>query len=413
MSQLKIRAYRIRLYPTAEQEHALRQYFGAARFAWNVGLEMMSRAWSEREHRLTYVDVSKQLTLLKRTPEFDWLQTIPADVINQKLRDLDRAYANFFAKRAKYPGFRGRHHKQSIRFAFDQRHAGKIAGWLKGEIILPKLGAMKWRDASALPVNMPKMITVSRTPAGRYFASFTVQHEPAILAGRKVLGIDMGTSTLAACSDGTRIENPKHLDRLDLRLRFQQRRLSFCQKGSNRRQRKCGRVAKLHARIRDSRQDSLHKATTRIIRESQAGVISVENLHVKGMVRNHRLARSIHDASMAEFLRILKYKAEWAGIEWVEVSRWYPSTKTCSACGHVMGKMDLSVRAWTCPMCGAEHDRDFNAACNIAREGVRILTGSEDSGQVPESAWIPGTGSGRNARLGKGTEARIVQGGCA
>jgi len=409
---MKIRAYKIRLYPNAEQEQSLRQYFGAARFAWNVGLEMMSRAWSEREDRLTYVDVSKQFTALKRTPEFEWLKGIPSDVINQKLRDLDRGYSNFFAKRAKYPRFRSRHRKQSIRFAFDHRHAGKVAGWVKGEIILPKLGAVKWRDMSKLPANMPKMITVSRDPDGRYFASFAVEYEPARLSGTKVLGIDMGISALATCSDGTRVENPRHLDVLDARLRFHQRRLSFCQKGSKRREKRRGRVAKLHAKIRDSRQDSLQKATTRIIRESQAGVISVENLHVKGMARNHRLARSIHDASMSEFLRILEYKAEWAGIEWVEVDRWYPSSKTCSACGHKVDEMDLSVREWTCPKCSTGHDRDLNAAINIAREGVRILAGSQDSGQVPESAWIPGTGPGQFDRLGKGTEARIVLRGC-
>jgi len=405
---MKIRAYKIRLYPNAEQEQSLSQYFGAARFVWNVGLEMMSRAWSEREDRLTYVDVSKQFTALKRTPEFDWLKAISSDVIIQKLRDLDRAYSNFFAKRAKYPRFRNRHRKQSIRFQFDRRNTGKVAGWVKGEIVLPKLGVVKWRDGSDLPKTMPKMITVSRDPDGRYFASFAVEYEPARLAGTKALGIDVGIASLATCSNGTRIENPRHLDELDARLRFHQRRLSFCQKGSKRYEKRRKRVAKLHAKIRDSRQDSLQKATTRIIRESQAGVIAVENLNIKGMGKNHRLARSIHDASMSEFLRILEYKADWAGIEWVKVDRWYPSSKTCSGCGHKVDEMDLSVREWTCPKCGTSHNRDLNAAINIAREGVRILAGSQDSGQSPESAWIPGTGPGQFDRLGKGTEARIV-----
>ncbi len=368
-----IRAYRQRVYPTKAQESLLAGFFGSVRFVWNVALEMISRAYSERGDRLTYVDVSKQITILKQAPEFAWLKDTPADAYIQKLRDLDRAFSNFFAKRAKYPRFRKRGQSQSIRFIFDHRHTGKVSAWLKdGEMVLPKLGRMKLRDAQDLPTAMPKMVTLSRDSAGRYFVSFTVEQEIAYKSksGRAV-GIDMGVSYLATLSDGSRIENPRALDQLDAQLRVQQRRLSRKQKGSNRRQKQRQRVAKIHARIRDSRQDHLHKATTQLV-ESQ-DVICVESLHVKGMVRNRRLARSIHDASMSEFLRLLDYKAGWYGKTMIKVDQWFPSSKTCSCCGHRMESMALGIREWDCPECGAHHDRDVNAARNILGQGLKQL----------------------------------------
>lgn len=368
-----IHAYKQRLYPTPDQEKLLAQFFGSARFVWNVGLEMISRAYSERGERLTYVDVSRQITQLKQAPEFAWMKDTPADVYAQKLRDLDRSFANFFGKRAKYPRFRKRGHAESVRFVFDQRHAGKVKAWLKdGQMVLPKLGGVKLRDASPLPMAMPKMVTVSKDSARRYFVSFTVeqdtQQKPS--TGRAV-GIDMGIANLATLSDGTKIENPRALDQLDAQLQFQSRRLSRRCKGSNRWHKQRQRVAKIHARIRDNRRDYLQKQTTAIV-ESQ-DVIAVESLHIKGMVRNRRLARSIHDASMSEFLRLLKYKAQWYGKTLVEIDQWFPSSKLCSCCGHRMDAMALDIREWSCPECGARQDRDVNAARNVLSEGLRQL----------------------------------------
>lgn len=373
---MTIRAYKMRFYPSADQARDLSQYFGASRFAWNVALEMISRAYSDRQERLNYVAVGKQLTQLKRDPNFAWMNDVPSDVYGQKLRDLDRAFSNFFAKRAKYPRFRKRGHAESIRFKFDQRHAGKVAAWLKsGDMVLPKLGRVKLRDGRPLPKAMPKMVTVSKDAKGRYFVSFTVEEaiELKPIQGR-VVGIDMGISRrgLAHLSDGTRIENPKHLDRLDAQLRFQQRRLSRKVKGSNRWHKQRQRVAAIHARIRDSRRDYLQKMTSEII-ESQ-DVIAVESLNVKGMVKNRRLARSVHDASMSEFINMLRYKAAWYGKTLVEVDQWFPSTQTCSACGEKSPeKIVLGVESWTCQACGSTHDRDQNAARNILAEGLRVL----------------------------------------
>lgn len=390
-----IRAYRQRFYPTRDQERLLAGYFGSARFVWNVGLEMIGRAYSERGERLTYVDVSRQLTVLKQAPEFSWMQDTPSDVYAQKLRDLDRGFVNFFGKRAKYPRFRKRGHAESIRFVFDQRHAGKVRAWLKdGVLVLPKLGALALRDAQGLPEAMPKLVTVSKDAAGRYFASFAVEqviaHKPATGAS---VGIDMGITALASLSNGIKIENPKFLDRLDGQLRLQQRHLSRKRKGSGRWRKQRHRVAVIHARIRDSRRDYLHKQTTAIV-ESQ-DVMVVESLNIRGMVKNRRLARSIHDASMSEFLRLLEYKAGWYGKTLVAVDQWFPSSKGCSCCGHRMEHMPLGVREWTCPDCGAQHDRDLNAARNVLAEGLRILGGTEESTRVEMGAlagWSRPTG---------------------
>ncbi|MEW8046501.1 MAG: RNA-guided endonuclease TnpB family protein [Candidatus Thiodiazotropha sp.] len=381
-----IRAYKQRLYPSAGQTRLLAGYFGSARFVWNVGLEMISRAYSARGERLNYVDVSRQLTLFKRTPEFAWLADTPADVYAQKLRDLDKAFAGFFAKRGKYPRFKKRGHAESVRFVFDHRHAGKVKAWLKdGEMTLPKLGKVKLRDASNLPAAMPKMVTVSKDPAGRYFASFAVEEEiDAKPIHGRAIGIDMGVASLATLSDGSKIENPRFLDKLDAQLRFQQRKLSRKVKGSNRWYQQRQRVARIHARIRDSRRDYLQKKTTEII-ESQ-DVIAVESLHVKGMVKNRRLARTIHDTSMSEFISMLSYKADWYGKTLVEIDQWFPSSKTCSCCGHRMDEMNLAVREWTCPKCQKRHDRDVNAARTVLGEGLRILGGTEESTRVERKA---------------------------
>jgi len=405
---MTIRAYKQRCYLTADQRQMLSGYFGSARFVWNVALEMISRAYSDRQERLNYVAVSRQLTILKRDPNFAWMKDTPADVYAQKLRDLDRAFSNFFAKRAKYPRFRKRGHAESVRFVFDRRHASKVQAWLvDGNMVLPKLGRVKLRDASPLPKAMPKMVTVSRDAKGRYFVSFTVEEQIALkpIEGRAV-GIDMGISAqgLAHLSDGTSIPNPKHLNRLDARLRFQQKRMSRKVKGSNRWHKQRQRVAALHAKIRDSRRDYLQKQTTAIV-ESQ-DIIAVESLNVRGMAKNRRLSRSVHDAAMSEFLSMLEYKCGWYGKTLVKVDQWFASTQTCSSCGEKSPeKIELGVEEWTCPSCGTAHDRDHNAAKNILAEGLHILGGTQESTRVEMGALADGLRSVSETAV---DEARIV-----
>lgn len=400
-----IRACKQRFYPTAQQREDLNQYFGSARFVYNVALEMISRAYSDRKERLNYVAVSRQLTQLKKDDNFAWMKNTPSDVYAQKLRDLDKAFNNFFAKRAKYPRFRKRGHAESIRFVFDQRHAGKVKAWLKdGEMVLPKLGRVKLRDVSPLPKQMPKMVTVSKDSAGRYFVSFTVEVKQELKpVTDKAVGIDMGLKTLASLSDGSEIVNPRFLESLDKKLRFQQKKLSRRVKGSNRWHKQRQRVAKIHAKIRDSRMDYLQKESSKIVDENQ--VIVVEDLHVKGMARNRRLARSIHDASMSEFVRMLEYKSAFYGRTFVKVDRWFASTQTCHSCGEKSPvKIKLGVSEWNCPSCGSVNARDYNASKNILDEGLRILGGTEDFKRVN-----PGIGGLTSVIPSEQLEARIGQ----
>lgn len=400
---MTIRAYKQEIRPNAMQRAELNQYFGAGRWAFNFGLDMISKAYARRKDGVNYIGVSKLITKLKKTSRYAWLNEIPSDVVSQKLRDLDRAFQNFFAGRAKYPRFRKRKASASIRFNFDPRHCGKVKAWANGEMVLPKLGKIKLTEK--LPAGMPKLITISTDGTGRYYASYAVdqviQFKPKTSS---MVGIDMGLNHLATLSDGQKIENPKFLKSLLKTLRIRQKSLSRKRKGSERWKHQARRVAKVHARIRDSRRDYLHKATTAIVENQD--VIFVESLHVKGMARNPKLSRTIHDTSMGEFLSMLRYKCEWYGKEFIEVDQWYPSSKTCSCCGHRLDELDLSTRSWTCPKCKAEHDRDVNASRNILAEGLRIRAGSPDFKRVENRALASNQSlNGSETRI---NEARIV-----
>ena len=355
------RSYKFRFYPTAAQENQLPAYFGHGRFVWNQMLKLRSGAWNRWGISLNFADTSAQLTCLKQTKP--WLHDVPATLLVQKLQDLDRAFQNFFQGRARHPRIKRRSDgHQSVRLQLDQRLVGR--NYVPGEmLILPGLGPVDlvW---SRIPAGAPKMVTLSRDPAGRYFVSFAVEEaiHPLPATGRSA-GIDLGVKDLLVASDGEREPHPKALLKRLRRLKRAQRRLSRCVKGSRRRQRATQRVAKLHARVADARRDALHQITTRLVRRYDA--IALEDLHVKGMVRNHRLARTLSDAGLGELRRQIQYKAEWYGRTIVTADRWYPSSKLCSACGHRLDQLPLSIRSWTCPSCGAAHDRDLNAAMNL------------------------------------------------
>lgn len=368
---MTIRAYKQEIRPNAKQRAELDRCFGTGRWAFNFGLEVISKAYKRRKDKTNYINVSKLITKLKKTSRYAWLNEIPSDVISQKLRDLDRAYQNFFAGRAKYPRFRKRKASGSIRFNFDPRHSGKVKAWANGEMVLPKLGKMKLTEK--LPTGMPKLITISTDGTGKYYASYGVEQViNHFVKTNNMVGIDLGSRKLATLSDGTTVENPKFLKHLLNTLRIRQKSLSRKRKGSNRWKEQAKRVAKVHAKIRDSRRDYLHKATTKIVENQD--LIVVETLSVKNMVRNGRLARTLHDASMSEFVSMLEYKCAWYGKEFIKIDQWYPSSKTCSCCGHKLDEL-APVEFWTCPKCKTEHDRDFNAANNILAEGLRVREG--------------------------------------
>ena len=360
----RLKAYQFRIYPDAAQRQQLAVEFGNARFVWNRCLDLRGKAWEERQERHNYVSLNRQVTEWKRG-EFPWLADSAACCLTQVLIDQDKAFKNFFEKRTSYPKFKSRHHRQSVRYQLDQRQIERT--YQAGEFLkLPKLGALKIRW-SQVPAGIPKMATVSKTPEGRYFVSFAceVEMEALPLTG-KTVGLDLGIKDVVVSWDGeeaTKSGNPRHLKRQLKHLKRQQRRLSRMQKGSQRRNKQRVKVAKIHAHIAAMRADFLHKTTTAIVKS--ADVIALEDLNVKGMVKNHCLAGAIADVGMGEFRRQIEYKAAWNGRQVVVVDRWFPSSKTCSACGSYQAKMPLSVRDWTCPDCGMQHDRDVNAAQNI------------------------------------------------
>ena len=358
------KAYKFRFEPTPEQRHQLAVEFGNARFVWNRCLDLRSKAWEERQERNNYVSLGKQVTEWKRG-EFPWLADSAACCLTQGLIDQDQAFKNFFEKRGRYPRFKSRWDRQSVRYQLDQRQIERT--YQAGEVLkLPKLGALNIRW-SHVPAGIPKMATVSKTPDGRYFVSFAceVAIAPLPLTGNTV-GLDLGIKDVVVSWDGeraTKSGNPRHLKSQLRHLKRQQRRLSRMTKGSHRRRKQRVKVAKIHAHIAAMRADFLHKTTTALVKS--ADVIVLEDLHVAGMLKNHGLAGAIADVGMGEFRRQIEYKADWYGRQVVAVDRWFPSSKTCSDCGSSQKVMPLKIRNWTCPDCGARHDRDVNAARNI------------------------------------------------
>ena len=372
----RLKAYKFRFYPTAEQRHQLAVEFGNARFVWNRCLALRSQAWEERQERHNYVSLNRQVTEWKRT-EFPWLADSAACCLTQGLMDQDRAFKNFFEKRGHYPKFKSRYDRQAIRYQLDQRqiertyHAGV-------SLKLPKLGLLKLRW-SQVPCGTPKMATVSKTPDGRYFVSFACEVEIKLLSlTGQTIGVDLGIKDVAVSSDGWKSGNPRHLKGQLKHLKRQQRFLSRKQKGSNRRHRQRLKVARIHARIAAMRQDFLHKTTTAIVQ--RADVIALEDLNIKGMLKNHHLAGAIADVGMGEFCRQMDYKAVWYGRKVIVVDRFAPTSKTCSHCGSYQQRMPLSVREWTCPDCGMRHDRDINAAKVILKFATAGNAGTDARG---------------------------------
>jgi putative transposase len=365
VAQTVKRAYKYRFYPTPEQAEELARTFGCVRLVYNKALEERTRAYAIEGRRVSYVESSARLTQWKRSGDFDFLSEVSSVPLQQALRHLQAAFANFFAKRAKYPTFKSR--KKSRASAEYTRSAFR---WRDGTLTLAKMNQplnIVW--SRPLPEGTePSTVTVSRDAAGRWFVSLLVQETIRPLDPVETsVGVDAGITSLVTLSTGEKITNPKH-ERADRRkLTKAQRALARKAKGSNNRAKARLRVAKVYARIADRRRDFLHKLTTRLVRENQAVVI--EDLTVRNMVKNHSLARAVSDACWRELRTMLEYKAQWYGRTLVTVDRWFPSSKLCSACGALQDKMSLNVREWECA-CGALHDRDVNAAKNVLAAGL-------------------------------------------
>jgi len=363
------RAYKYRFYPSPGQADLLNRTFGCVRYVWNRALAERSRAWTQEQKRVTFADTCRMLTTWKADPETAWLYEVSNVALQQGLQHLQQAYVNFWGKRAKYPAFKSKHKsKASATFTTSGFR------YKDGQVFLAKMtGPLDIRWSRPLPDGAePSTVTVSRDAAGRWHISIlveeTIRQHPAT---DSAVGIDVGITTLLALSTGEKIANPRHERRDRVRLAKAQRAMARKQKGSANREKARRRVARVHARITDRRSDHLHKLSTRVIRENQTVII--EDLSVRNMVRNHSLARAISDASWSELRRMLEYKADWYGRTVIAVDRFYPSSKTCSACGVITAKMPLSIREWECAACGAHHDRDVNAAKNVLAAGLAVI----------------------------------------
>lgn len=340
---------------------------GCARLVYNRALAARTQGWYERQERIGYADTSTMLTNWKKQEDLQFLNEVSCVPLQQGLRHLQKAFANFWAGTAKYPNFKKKHNGGSVEFT---KSAFK---WKNGQVWLAKCSeALPIRWSRQLPKGCePSTITVKLDGSGRFHVCLLVDTviEP-LPKTNKSIGLDVGITCLVATSNGDKISNPKHFKRLRSKLRQVQKSLSRKQKGSNNRQKQRLKVAKVHSQITDSRRDFLHKLTTQLIRENQT--IVVEDLAIKNMVTNRKLAQSISDAAWGELVRQLAYKCEWYGRELVKIDRWFPSSKRCGNCGHIVDKMPLDIRVWDCPKCGTCHDRDLNASKNILAAGLAV-----------------------------------------
>lgn len=362
-----LRAFRYRFEPTPEQALMLRRTIGCCRLVYNKALHQRSEAWANGKKSIGYVAQSAALTAWKKTDDLAFLNEVSCVPLQQTLRHLQTAYKNFFQKRAKYPSFKKRRHGGSAEYTRSAFRMKDGALWLAK---MDEPLAIRW--SRPLPKGVePSTMTVSLDAAGRWHISMLCEDASIkpLKRSKSAVGVDVGLNALVTLSTGERIPNPRHDDAELRRKRILSRRCARTQKGSKNRNRARLKLARLHARVSDRRRDHLHKLSTQLVRENQA--IVVEDLNVRGMVRNRSLARAISDAGWSELVRQLEYKCKWYGRTLVKVDRWFPSSKTCSACGLVRDSLDLSVRQWRCE-CGAEHDRDHNAARNILAAGLAV-----------------------------------------
>jgi putative transposase len=367
-------AYRCRAYPDEAQQQVLARTFGCVRVVWNRALAERRRRWQQEHRGTTYAEADAALTVLKRDPELAWLNEVSCVPLQQALRHQHGAFQAFFGQRARYPRFKSRHGRQCAHYtrsAFSMR-----AGQLRlAKTPGPLAFVWSWPEVDTGVLD-PTMVIVSREPDGRWYVTLAVDAEPPepLPAAGRAVGVDLGVHDFAVTSDGERVTNPRHLEREARNLARYQRRLARCQKGSANRANARAKVARAHRKAANARRDFLHKTTTRLVRGHD--LIAIEDLAVTNMVRNRRLARAISDCGWGEFRRQLEYKCERAGRQLVVTGRWYPSSRTCSACGFVLAELALKVRAWRCPSCRTRHDRDFNAAKNILAAGLAAARGN-------------------------------------
>lgn len=388
-------AQKIRIYPTSEQQQQLARAMGCCRWWWNNALNVCNQTYKETGKGISRNGLNALLPKLKENEEYEWLKT---DVYSQSLQqttlNLSRAFINFFEKRARYPRFKSKHRKQSVSFPQSVRIQGDY-------IYLPKIRLVKAIFDRRYEGKI-KTVTVTKDSDGRYFASIIYEVEACFISGNsnKILGIDLGIKDFAIVNDGTKTSkyaNPRHIKKHEKNLVRKQKKLARKQLGSKTRQKARKLVAKVHTRISNSRHDFLHKLSRKLTNESK--VIVVENLNIKGLVRNHKLAKAISDCGWGMFINFLSYKLEREDKKLVEIDRFFPSSHICHECLTQQPKMDLSVREWICinNSCNAIHDRDSAASKNIRAEGIRML--KADGAAVSASGGSVSHNRGRKSKV--------------
>jgi putative transposase len=377
------KSYKFKIEPTPEQMELFSKHFGACRFVFNKFLHERKEKYLNEKTSLNYYDNARTLTDIKKEEDFYWLKEINSQSLQSAIRNLDLAYKSFFNKQNKFPRFKSKYNKQS--FKIPQNALIK-----EGKLVIPKF-------KEGIKINLHREIegeilfaTITKSTTGKYYVSITceVNHKPFDKTGSKV-GIDTGIKDLAILSDGKTYKNIKVLKTKLKKLKYQQRQLSKKQKGSNSRQKQKIKLSLTHEKITNIRKDYLHKISTEIVKNHD--IISVEDLSVKNMMKNHKLAQSLSDVSLGMFYIMLEYKSKWNDKYFVKIDRFFPSSKTCSNCGWIYQDLNLSIREWTCSSCNEHHDRDLNAAKNILKQGLNILSGygiESDIKQKQEEALL-------------------------
>ena len=365
-----LKSYKYKLKPSEEQIVLLNKHFGSIRFVYNHFLNERKYEYETNKNTINYYDNAKSLTELKKLDDYNWLNEINSQSLQDSLKNLETAYKNFFRFKKGFPKFKSKHSRNS--FCVPQ-----FVKLENGKLKIPKFKEPIDLILSRSFNGIIKQCTISKTPTNEYFVSILVETEHSKLPKTgKTIGIDLGLKDFIITSEGYKYKNNRYTKTYEKELKKRQKHLSRKTKGSNRYNKQKIKVAKTHKKITNSRLDNLHKVSTELIKKYDT--IILEDLNVKGMIKNHKLSKHISDASWSKFVELLTYKAEWNDKKIVKIDRFFPSSKTCNSCGYINQNLKLDMRKWTCPSCKTELDRDLNASINILNEGYKLISSGTD-----------------------------------